>query len=227
MDASLKERLIGAAVLVAIGVWVIPWILGGRAPQREETTSSLALPVPAQSASPIKTEVIELEDSAKPATMATTEPVPSTEAPLAEAPSKPSAAASSPEKPPATATTSAASKPVSAKPEASASRPPPPSASSGPAARPTAPAAETPAPAVVASGDWTVQLGSFGDAENAERLAERVRVLGFEAEVSTFRAGGRLMRRVRVGPQPTRERAEAVASALGAHGFVAQVVPAS
>ena len=29
MDQGLKERLIGAAVLVALGVWLIPWVLDG------------------------------------------------------------------------------------------------------------------------------------------------------------------------------------------------------
>ena len=29
MDAHLKERLIGAVVLVVLGVWLIPWVLDG------------------------------------------------------------------------------------------------------------------------------------------------------------------------------------------------------
>ena len=29
MDQGLKERLVGAAVLVAIAVWLIPWVLDG------------------------------------------------------------------------------------------------------------------------------------------------------------------------------------------------------
>jgi cell division septation protein DedD len=71
-----------------------------------------------------------------------------------------------------------------------------------------------------------VQVGSFGDAENARRLAQRVATFGFSVDVSEHRAGGRDMHRVRVGPEPSRQRAESVASSLAAHGFVAQVVPA-
>ena len=69
-----------------------------------------------------------------------------------------------------------------------------------------------------------VQLGSFGEEENARRLADRVTTFGFAPRVSTYTASGRPMFRVRVGPETSRERAAAVASSLSAHGFVAQVV---
>ena len=69
-----------------------------------------------------------------------------------------------------------------------------------------------------------VQLGSFGEEENARRLADRVTTFGFTPRVSTYTASGRPMFRVRVGPETSRERAAAVASSLSAHGFVAQVV---
>ena len=37
MDRHLKERLIGATVLVVIGVWIIPWLLDGT-DQRDDGT---------------------------------------------------------------------------------------------------------------------------------------------------------------------------------------------
>ncbi|HEY5623954.1 MAG TPA: SPOR domain-containing protein, partial [Gammaproteobacteria bacterium] len=85
---------------------------------------------------------------------------------------------------------------------------------------------ETPVQAVAAAdtGGWYVQAGSFEDVANARRQAERVSSFGFDAQVSSTTAGGRTMQRVRVGPQSSRERAEAVASALSAHGFVVQVL---
>ena len=76
----------------------------------------------------------------------------------------------------------------------------------------------------MAPGDWAIQLGSFGEEENARRLAERVAGYGYAPRISNFRAGGRTMYRVRVGPHGTRAAAEAAASSLTAHGFVAQVV---
>jgi DedD protein len=80
--------------------------------------------------------------------------------------------------------------------------------------------------APAASGDWVVQLGSFGEEANARRLAERVGTFGHKATVASLRSGGRTLYRVRVGPMATRAQADATASALTAHGVVAQVVSA-
>jgi len=71
---------------------------------------------------------------------------------------------------------------------------------------------------------WIVQLGSFGDEDNAHRLAERVEIFGFTTRVSAYTASGRPMFRVRVGPELSRDRAMEIASSLSANGFVAQVV---
>jgi DedD protein len=101
-----------------------------------------------------------------------------------------------------------------------------------PAATQPAPSAAEPrartlaAAAGAAGGEWAVQLGSFGEEANARRLAERVTTLGYKPDVAQHRASGRTMYRVRVGPHETRGQAEAAASALTAHGFVAQVVSA-
>lgn len=60
MDSHVKERIVGAAVLVALGVWLIPWVLDG--PESEPATAAapeLQLPAP-DSASPIRTETVEL-----------------------------------------------------------------------------------------------------------------------------------------------------------------------
>ena len=44
MEQGLKERLVGAAVLVAIAVWLIPWVLDGPDGGTEAPPSSLQLP---------------------------------------------------------------------------------------------------------------------------------------------------------------------------------------
>ena len=71
---------------------------------------------------------------------------------------------------------------------------------------------------------WVVQIGSFSEEANAQRLAQRVAGLGFNARVSTFNTSVGPMYRVRVGPESSRERAVAIVSSLSTHGFVAQVV---
>ena len=66
---------------------------------------------------------------------------------------------------------------------------------------------------------WMVQLGSFGDEQNAQRLAERVETFGFTAQVSAYVTNGRTIFRVRVGPALNRESAAAIAEFLTTNGF--------
>jgi DedD protein len=173
MDSRLKERLIGAAVLVALGVWLIPWLLDGVVHPPASTGPVLELPAEADAA-PVRAQTIRLDHgtAAAPA-----------QAPVADIP-------------PATHVTAPA-RPATAGAEHENSRP---------------------------AGQWSVQLGSFGDAANAKRLASRVDAYGYDAAVSDVRASGKVMHRVRVGPYETRGEAEAVTSSLSVHGFVAQVV---
>jgi len=78
--------------------------------------------------------------------------------------------------------------------------------------------------AAPARGDWAVQLGSFGAEDNAKKLADKAKVYGYKPEVAGFRASGRSMYRVRLGPYASRAEADATASALSAHGFAPQFV---
>jgi DedD protein len=176
MDSRLKERLIGAAVLVALGVWLIPWLLDGVVRSPESTTPTLELPAQADVA-PVRAQTIRLSQG----TVAATAP----------------AQTASVDDTPAVS-------------------------------RVTAPASHAPPSADPVdsrnSGQWSVQLGSFGDAANAKRLASRVGAYGYEAAVSDVKASGKVMHRVRIGPYATRGEAEAVTSSLSVHGFVAQVV---
>jgi cell division septation protein DedD len=286
MDQGLKERLIGAAVLVALGVWLIPWLLDGASDPVEARKPPLELPVPdaADAAdAELKTEVIDLA-SPRPPTSAGASSVDARGVDVdaaaagrgggakAATPAASSAAASpvgvdadaaeleaakldaakaetakaTPDRAGATADgsrtgdaradTTKAVKTVKAEPakaetakaetaKAETAKAETAKAASTKAAPPKASSAGIVAPA--AKGDWAIQLGSFGDKENAERLASRVAAFGVKPHITTYRADGRLMYRVRLGPYETRAKAEAAASGLGAHGFVAQVVTAS
>jgi len=188
MDPRLKERLIGAAVLVALGVWLIPWVLDGRVREPEVSAVSLQLPSLEESA-PIRSQTIDLDGRI-----------------------------------------SAASR----TPVGGDSRVAPPKAAASSAAARVADQGSIPLDVRASAnergaetGEWVVQLGSFGESENAERLAARVASYGYDADVSTVRAGGRVMYRVRIGPHDSMDRAEATASSLSAHGFIAQVVIAN
>ena len=68
-------------------------------------------------------------------------------------------------------------------------------------------------------GAWLVQLGSFGEEQNARRLADRVATFGLTAHVFPSTSNGRSIFRVRVGPTSSRQSATAVATVLSANGF--------
>ena len=79
-------------------------------------------------------------------------------------------------------------------------------------------------PAAGAEG-WVVQLGSFASKDNAESLAKGLRAKGYRAFVSEFRGSGRILYRVRVGPEQDRARAEAIAARLASEGHRGSVAP--
>jgi DedD protein len=218
MDQGLKERLVGAAVLIAIAVWLIPWVLDGPETPLESGGSSLQLPA-AEEPMPMRTQTLRLgaEPDAAPATAVA--PPPAVEP-------DPVAAA---EPPPADDTAVLAANPSSEAPVVAAVRPEPEPERAAPAAAAPAPAATPPkpAPSAASGGDWTVQLGSFGEEANARRVAQRAGTFGHKAEVSPIRSNGRTLYRVRVTPARSRAEADAAASALKAHGIAdARVVSA-
>jgi DedD protein len=215
MDQGLKERLVGAAVLVAIGVWLIPWVLDGPEEPLETGASSLQLPA-AEEPVPMRTQTLRLGGEAEPAAPAEAEaevpaapelpvPEPAAEEPEAVAAVEPSPPAETAPPPvPAPAATPPAS--TAQAPTAAAPKPPP-------TATPP-----RPAPAVAAKGAWAVQLGSFGEEARARSVVQRAQTFGYKAAVTTVRSNGRTLYRVRVGPYAARGEADAAASALVAHG---------
>ncbi len=213
MDQGLKERLVGAAVLVAIAVWLIPWVLDGPEDGAEAPASSLQLPS-ADEPMPMRTQTLKLGDAPEPSGGSVAPPAttPATQLQAASEPPKPAAAEQ-----PKPAPESRADLPSVGEQTVAAVTHAPEKAT---AAQPKS------APPPAAAGDWTVQLGSFEDEGNAKRTAQRAATFGYKAEVSSSRNGARLLYRVRVGPQATKAASEAAASALRAHGMEARVVAA-
>jgi DedD protein len=72
---------------------------------------------------------------------------------------------------------------------------------------------------------WAVQLGSFENKQNAEKLAADLRKQDYAAFLSQLKTGSGQLLRVRVGPQKDRESAELMASRLSKLGHEVQVVP--
>lgn len=201
MERALKERIIGAVVLVIFVVLVVPVFLDGP-PESGEMVSERVL-LPGQDGQDTKTVVLDRER---------TEPMP-------VASSTDDVARSGD----ATAAEAVEEKPV---PEQMV---PVPVAETPPARteqQPTAkPQADAPKPAASTTGMWAVQLGSFSNKENAEKLAADLRKQGYAAFLSQLKTDSGSLHRVRIGPQKDRESAEAMAARLLKVGHKGQVLP--
>ena len=227
MDRSLKERVIGASVLVVLAVWLIPWVLDGPVPDAE---SGAALAPAADSSAPLRTQTIRLESQQTTSVQAGAPDIPGSPTPLDSrevAEVAPEGASDAQPEVAATAVAGGATADVRADaPPASAAV-----VSAGvsrevdDAPNPAASGTESSAtPSVAPGSGWLVQVGSFSDEENARRLADRLDNVGYAARLYPHRAGGGLMYRVRVGPEASREGADEIASSLRDRGFLAQVV---
>ncbi|WP_295570016.1 SPOR domain-containing protein [uncultured Stenotrophomonas sp.] len=174
----------------------------------------------------VKAEVIALDAAAgsDAAVAATTAPTASTPA-AATAPSANGNPVHSESLPPSTptATTSPATRPdpskPAVKPEAPKPEPKPDAAASKPATAPVTPAA----PAASGVG-FAVQLGAFGQANDANALRDKVRAAGFSAFVEQVRTEKGTLHRVRVGPVANRADAEQLKAQVAAKVGVAGMV---
>jgi DedD protein len=203
MDEQLKTRLIGAVVLVVIAVLLIPELLSGR---KAETV----LPADGAAERGTRTYTIDLGGRALPATASgdvTPQPV--------ARPAPPPPALPVPSGPPQPAVSAPAK-------EAPATTEPAPKAAP-PAAVQTAPPPVNP-PATPAKGGWTVQVGAFGTAATARKMASDLNSAGFKAYVSPLSRGGKTLYRVRVGHAADRPDADQLAAKLKGRGLPATVV---
>jgi DedD protein len=211
VERIVKERLVGAAVLMAAAIILIPEMLSG--PDRDSRAESAAQ---SRTDAPIKTYTIDLSES--PSAQPAAPPVVENRAPPPEEPptAQPSGQAFAGPQP-------AGGDQV--KPEVSqqsAAVTPPPAAVHTEPAEPVveAPTA-TPAPARTAtrplasdagtptSGRWAVQIGSYAREGTAERIAKQLRDQGRSAFVMPVKSGGATLYRVRIGPMNDRASAEA------------------
>jgi DedD protein len=169
MDRRVKERLIGASILVAIVVLVVPELLSGPKP-------ATAPPAPnAIAAEPIRTVTVDLATSKAPAASEAEPPV---------------------AVPPPAGGTAPGAQSGNPGPSASAAAAAAPNTAASPAA---AAPVETPAPSPISAARWAVQLGSFANRANADNLVHQLKAQGLTAFVSSGGSGQSLRYRVRMG----------------------------
>ncbi len=187
MDTALKERIIGAAVLVVFAILVVPVFLDGPDDDAEMITESVTLP--GQNNQERKQQTIVLERDR-------TEPVPAAATPTPIAQKAPAAEKQKPK--------------VKVQ-----------SAQTGSAVATDKAVVTTES----TTGMWAVQLGSFSNQENAERLAADLRKKDYAAFLSQLQTDSGALHRVRIGPQKDRDSADSVAAKLADAGYKGQVVP--
>lgn len=232
MDRALKERIVGAVVLVVIAVLVVPVFLDGPTPDGEMISEPVALP--GQDGSDDRRTVVLRLDRDQPLPVSSSQPEirPASTRPAAAGGESPKTVAADDREATATivpATGDETGPRPDPEPETESRPDPEPEPERDPPARgPNPPAAAAPsgeAATESATGMWAVQIGSFSNKENADRLAAGLREKGYAAFLSQIKTDEGELHRVRIGPQKDRASAESVASMLEADNVDGQVVP--
>jgi len=228
MERRLKERLIGAAVLALAAVIFIPMILDNTS-RRDSAITETNIPkrpdedfssrvVPMQKHTPEQPADAAKQPAETPPQEAKTEAAPSQETKSAAAASTPAqqkapAQSEVPAKPKASSTTAQTvqdeSRPAPTGNSSTASTPTIKSGSAVPVEEKSAAA-----PAQRGLPEWVVQIGSFSNKANAERLIKKLRDGNYHAFVETATQDARTVYRVRVGPELRRSRAESLKEKL-------------
>jgi DedD protein len=196
MDSALKQRLLGAVVLIALAIIFVPMFLSGSGPKQESETVNLQIP-PAPDRE-FETRVLPVETvnqdpgrlpavpagQAEPVTTVDTKAPPKIDARPEDA------------------------KPVAMKP----ALPTPAPVSSAPAVAPEP--VKTPTPAQITAGEgatgrFLVHLGVYTSTRNADDLVATLKRGGFAAFTENTEYQGKSAQRVRVGPFADRAEAEA------------------
>lgn len=199
MDIGIKERVIGAVVLVILGIIIIPWVLQGPSPDTA-VTHGVALPAASTSSTP---QEYRMDLSGEQA--------------------QPSASVPAPAMPQPVPQQQAAATPPAARPDAGNA----PISNAPPVAQPKAVVRTGPAVVNTSGGGWLVQAGSYGSEGNALKLQATLKQHGYAVHVSRYSEGRKTYYRVRVGPYAQRATAEKAVPAINRiYGGKAKVVPA-
>lgn len=194
MDHSVKQRLLGAAVLIALAIIFVPMLLTGPGPKRSSETANLQAPPTPDRRFQERTLSLDL-----PSPDTTSEqPDPNRIATVDTANAPPSEQTQAIDEPAVSSTPPVATTAPSSVPSSTPSMPTPAPDSSA-----------DDLPGTAANGSYFVHLGDYGAKKNAIDLAATLKQSGYAAftEASTF--GGKPTLRVRVGPFADRAAAEA------------------
>jgi len=192
MDRQLAERMIGAACLLAVLVLVVPAILDGN----PDSGATITHP-PGEASLDLRKHTIRLDRTERESSVPLVVQVPGSPdaAPLALPETQPST------------------------PDQVPSDEPQPANEAANLAATREPVRSLAQEARASGGEWFVQLGSFSQRENSQRLVEQLEAKGFSAYVLGGGGASGTLYRVRAGPESARESAEALAERLATAGF--------
>jgi DedD protein len=233
-DRRVKERLVGASILLMLLVLIVPELLSGPAPRRPAS-----LRLPASAPEPIRNITVDLATSKA---SAADPAVDAAGASIAQTQETASAAVDAPVATSAEGATPQGAPPGGAAPGAPPGGPPaeaprvpvraaanaPRTALSAPRLETRAPSPTSPSPApkpTTAGGAWAVQLGSFASRANADKLMRQLKNQGFQVYVVSGGSGRSVRYRVRVGPLADRGAATQAAAKLKMLGHASSFVP--
>ena len=209
MDIALKQRLVGASVLIALAVIVLPMLLGGRPDDGAPESQTIELPPQPPELDfetrryPIGETPAPRQDETKPAV------VKSLPAPTP-----------SPAPPPSLDTRPVAGSEAERQPLPKVDIPDrepeqTPLVESSPQEAETLPETPPPAaPAVDNSGRYIVQVASFGAVDNAKRLSQALRDYGYNVMTDSIKSDVGTLHRVRVGPFASESEANSMVTRI-------------
>lgn len=186
MDSALKQRLLGAAVLIALAIIFVPMFLSNTPQQADNTT--LNLDIPKTPERKFETRTLPVVDTAAAPAAVAPNPVSDANKVVTVDTKAPPQVDAHPDNTPAPA-------------------PKPPVAETKPAPAAAAPAAAEPVTAP--EGRFAVNLGIYADRGHADALVAKLKKSGFAAYDEATDYQGKPALRVRVGPFTSRAAAEA------------------
>jgi DedD protein len=204
MEQQLKQRLVGAVVLVSLAVIFIPVILEGP----DEEWVPRAHDIPASPDLDYRASMdVGVTDADKPEL-----PTDGSETVMPLPPAVQSPAAESTPPAPAAETPVNTRKPESTPTPALAPTPTPtPTPTPPPTPRPV----PEPKPAAAPEPGWYAQLGSFGQQPNAAAFRDRLIAAGFKVQLQMVDTGKGSSYRVLAGPEADRAKAEQLLRRVG------------
>ena len=216
MEERLKQRLVGAIVLVSLAVVFVPILFDAPRELNEEISPAPAVEIPERPRDGFESpagNTVEAPETPRLDAEMERERNRQASIPAASEAAGPDSAS------PSSVTTVSISLPGASEPPAPVSRsdPSPERSSPAPAAGPPDDASGrkqvVEAPAAM-SGGWMVQLGSFRKPENALALRKRLQARGYPAFVESGPSAQGAVSRVFVGPIPGHEQAKDSAEKL-------------